>query len=153
MEKTILAAVLSVWFLTLPISANSENLPTYIGSWSVAFSSERTEDYAAWAYTTYGAAWNFPTLEEADAAAIKACEEERPRNGRTDICRDIGSMFRHRCFVVYRMERDLLGLRQYGVFSASKMEYINKHLSKVSWRDGRKIPVLTKCMEWSKRKR
>lgn len=68
--------------------------------WAVATDVFQLKDSLLSGPQSYGAAWNFPSLEEAEIAAFKACGRESPRGE----CNTRASAGKNSCFFIIRWD-------------------------------------------------
>ena len=95
--------------------------------WAVAKAYETTGKPGYIRVSTYGAAWNFPSLEEAEKAAMEACRKRTPdewnkRRWPRGGC-EIGNYGKNSCFYIIRTDTDDKYLGKFTGFGASSESY------------------------------
>ena len=95
--------------------------------WAVAQALETIGDSGYVRYSTYGAAWNNPGLEEAEKAAMEACRKRTPdewnkRRWPHGGCGIVKSG-KNSCFYIIRGDTDDKYLGKYTGFGASSESY------------------------------
>ena len=104
--------------------------------WAVAQAFETIGDTGYWRTSNYGAAWNYPSLEEAEKAAMEACRKRTPdewnkKRWPKGGC-EIRKSGKNSCFYIIRRDTDDKYLGKFTGFGVSPESYPSKAVAEAA---------------------
>ena len=130
MSMSSLVLVLLVLMNTTVASAQGDS------HWAVAQAAETIGDSGYARYSNYGAAWNYPSREEAEKAAMEACIKRTPdewnkRRWPRGGC-EIENYGKNSCFYIIRRDTDDKYLGKFTGFGVSSESYPSRAEAKAA---------------------